>query len=57
MARIKIKDLPREIKISKEEMKKTFGGLSIRFNQISPFIKTNIRESLSTKRIEDGIRF
>lgn len=29
MARIKIKDLPVEMKIGKDEMKKTFGGLSI----------------------------
>lgn len=29
MARIKIKDLPREQNISKEEMKKTFGGIII----------------------------
>jgi hypothetical protein len=29
MARIKIKDLPKEQKISKEEMKKTFGGIII----------------------------
>ena len=27
MARIKIKDLPKDSKVSKEEMKKVFGGL------------------------------
>ena len=30
MARIKIKDLPVEMKIGKDEMKKTFGGFSRR---------------------------
>jgi hypothetical protein len=29
MARIKIKDLPKEEKISMEEMKKTFGGIIV----------------------------
>lgn len=27
MARIKIKDLPKDMKISKEEMRKVFGGI------------------------------
>jgi len=29
MAKIKIKDLPKDQKISREEMKKTFGGIII----------------------------
>ncbi len=41
MARITIKDLPKEIKISKEEMKRTFGGLT----------------SSKRKTIPTGIRF
>lgn len=28
MARIKINDLPQDVKISKEEMKKVFGGMN-----------------------------
>ncbi|MBW2063272.1 MAG: hypothetical protein JRI95_17145 [Deltaproteobacteria bacterium] len=34
MARIKIKDLPKDMKISKDEMKKIMGGIAPRFGRI-----------------------
>ena len=46
MPRIKIKDLPRDKKISKEEMKRVMGGYSV--NLVSP--RTNLFLSLKPER-------
>jgi hypothetical protein len=42
MARIKIKDLPRDRKISKEEMKKILGGISSEPVYLRPNIRGGI---------------
>ena len=40
MARIKIKDLPKDVKITKEEMKKVFGGMIIALGRIPTYKST-----------------
>ncbi len=50
MARIKIKDLPKDMKISKEEMKKVVGGALIPYDRLRPF---STSASLLSKLSED----
>jgi hypothetical protein len=52
MARIKIEDIPDNIKLDKEEMKKVLGGLETRFSlsnlQINPRLTNATPELLSS---------
>ena len=43
MASIKIDDLPKDRKISKDEMRKVLGGIIISNNMPSPFVKSNLK--------------
>ncbi len=56
MSRIKIKDLPKNAKISKEDMKKMSGG-TFSFARPTLSLRTSFRKSFNTPTIVSGVRF